>query len=445
MMTWGVALFWILLALAAGQAVMAIRFVQTLRRARCRNATSCVSCSNATSCISNGSCPKTAVILCLRGADPFLPACLEGILHQDYPRYDLHIVVDSRDDPAWKIVERVLAQHNAANVQVRPLTARRDMCSLKCSSLVQAVSELDASYEVVALLDADTIAHRTWLSELVAPLADDRVGAATGNRWYMPPSASWGTLVRWAWNAAAVVQMYWCRIPWGGTLAVKMSVVRGGDLLSRWSRAFCEDTMLYGALRRLGCRVAFVPSLMMVNREDCTLAGFCRWMRRQLLTVRLYHPAWPLVVGHGLIVSAAQWIGIASLVTSVGMRDGYAAGWLVAGMGLYWGTMAALLAGMEVSMETQDIASLQAVRGESAVRPRAFSVVRAGAAMLLTQATYPLVLLSAMALREVTWRGVRYRIAGPEDIRLVAESEPCVGSPGSAGVTPGSEQTGGSL
>ena len=435
MTTWAVVLFWILLALAAGQAVMAIRFVQTLRRARSRDATSCVS---------NGSCPKTAVILCLRGADPFLSACLEGILHQDYPRYDLHIVVDSRDDPAWKIVERVLARHNAANVQVRPLTARRDTCSLKCSSLVQAVSELDASYEVVALLDADMIAHRTWLSELIAPLADDRVGVATGNRWYMPPTASWGGLVRWVWNAAAVVQMYWCRIPWGGTLAVKMSVVRGGDLLGRWSRAFCEDTMLYGATRRLGCRVAFVPSLMMVNREDCTLVGFCRWMRRQLLTVRLYHPAWPLVVGHGLIVSAAQWIGVVSLVTAAAMRDEYAAGWLGAGMGVYWGAMAALLAAMEISIE-QNIASLQAVRGESAGVPRTFCIVRAGAAMLLTQAIYPLVLLWAAALREVTWRGVRYRIAGPEDIRLMEESEPCVGRPGSAGVTSGSEQTADSL
>jgi len=443
MTIWAAVLFWVLLALAAGQAAPAIRFVQILRRARS---------GGVTSCVSTGACPKTAVILCLRGADPFLPACLEGILHQDYPRYDLHIVVDNCDDPAWKIVEQVIGRHNAVSVQVRPLTARRHTCSLKCSSLVQAISELDASYEVVALLDADTVAHRTWLSELLAPLADDRVGAATGNRWYMPSSASWGSLVRWVWNAAAVVQMYWCRIPWGGTLAVKMSVVRGGDLLGRWSRAFCEDTMLYGATRRLGYRVAFVPSLMMVNREDCTLASFCRWMRRQLLTVRLYHAAWPLVVGHGLIVSAAQWIGIASLVAAVGLGDGRAAGWLVAGMGLYWGTIAALLAAMEISVEAQQAGEISksGIRNsklaqDPAARPRAFGVVRAGVAMLLTQAIYPFVLLSAIALREVTWRGVRYRIAGPEDIRLVEESGPQVRRPGSPGVTPGTEQATSSL
>ena len=74
---------------------------------------------------------------------------------------------------------------------------------------------------MVALLDADTIPHRTWLRELVAPLADPRVGAATGNRWYMPAEAGWAGLVRYLWNAAAVVQMYCYGIAWGGTLALK--------------------------------------------------------------------------------------------------------------------------------------------------------------------------------------------------------------------------------
>jgi cellulose synthase/poly-beta-1,6-N-acetylglucosamine synthase-like glycosyltransferase len=167
-MPWAVAVFCILAGLAAGQAVSAIPFLWTMRRARRGQAAA--------------SSPKTAVVLCLRGCDPFLPACLEAILKQDYPCYDLRIVVDSREDPAWKIVEQVVARCSTTKVQVRPLTARRDTCSLKCSSLLQALSELDDSYEAVALLDADTVPHRTWLAELVAPLADERVGAATGNR-----------------------------------------------------------------------------------------------------------------------------------------------------------------------------------------------------------------------------------------------------------------------
>jgi hypothetical protein len=74
----------------------------------------------------------------------------------------------------------------------------------KCSSVTQAIERLDPSFEAVALLDAHTMPHRSWLRELVAPPADESVGAATGNRWYMPGGGSWGALVRYSWNAADV-------------------------------------------------------------------------------------------------------------------------------------------------------------------------------------------------------------------------------------------------
>jgi len=394
--------------LAAGQAITIIPFVRTMRRVPHASDT-------------GAHCPKTAVILCLRGSDPFLTACLEAILRQDYPCYDLRIVVDSPEDLAWETVHQILARCGAVNVQVRPLTDRRETCSLKCSSLLQAVSELDASYEAIALLDADTIPHRTWLRELVAPLADDRVAAATGNRWYMPASISWGSLTRWLWNAAAVVQMYLWRIPWGGTLALKMSVLRQSDVIDRWAHAFCEDTMLYGVLRRLGYRLAFVPSLMMVNREDCSIAGFYRWVRRQLLTVRLYHPGWALVVGHGLGVSIAQLAGIVCLGTAVGTGHGYTAAWLAAGLGLYWATMAVLLAALEIGVRR-----IPAARDEPTVWLRLRDYPRILPAMLLTQAFYAAALLSALFVRTVQWRGIRYRVKGPEEIRMM-EYRPYVG------------------
>src|SRR4029077_13226662 len=139
---------------------------------------------------------------------PFLTDCVDALLAQDYPFYDVRVIVDHLDDPAWRVVEEVVQRRGATNITTEALTSRRDTCSLKCSSVVQAISGLDESYKVVALLDADTIPHRTWLRELVAPLAAERVGAATGNRWYMPKEISWGSLVRYTWNSAAVVQMY---------------------------------------------------------------------------------------------------------------------------------------------------------------------------------------------------------------------------------------------
>lgn len=165
--------------------------------------------------------PKTAVILCLRGADPFLPNCIEALLNQDYPEYDLKLIVDSPQDPAWQIVNDTINEQGASNVQVSPLRIIRHNCSLKCSSLLQAVSELDDSYQAIALVDADTIVHPNWLRELVSPLADPKVGATTGNRWFVPTGHYWGSLVRYIGNVSTVVQMYLFQVPWGGTLAIQ--------------------------------------------------------------------------------------------------------------------------------------------------------------------------------------------------------------------------------
>ena len=62
--------------------------------------------------------PKTAVILCLRGADPFLPNCLRSLLQQNYPQYDLKLIIDSQEDPAFKIASETINQLGAANVQI---------------------------------------------------------------------------------------------------------------------------------------------------------------------------------------------------------------------------------------------------------------------------------------------------------------------------------------
>ena len=111
---------------------------------------------------------------------------------QDYPDYQLHVVVDNRHDPAWKVAESLANRYGADRVCIKALDERHNTCSLKCSAVTQAIGRLDGSFQAAALVDADTMPHRSWLSELTTPLADEHIGTATGNRWYMPGAGSWG-------------------------------------------------------------------------------------------------------------------------------------------------------------------------------------------------------------------------------------------------------------
>jgi cellulose synthase/poly-beta-1,6-N-acetylglucosamine synthase-like glycosyltransferase len=244
--------------------------------------------------------PKTAVILSLlgdyRGSSPSLFNCLQSLLKQNFPRYDLKIIVDNVDDPAWKIAHDSIRELKAFHTQISSLKWRNNNCSLKCSSLVQAVSELDITYQVVALVDADTVVHPDWLRELVNPLIHPKVGATTGIRWYIPNGKYLGTLVRYLWNIPVVVRMCLYRIPWGGSLAIKRELFFQTGLLEKWGKSYAEDILIHDVLKRHGLQVKFVPSLIILNREECRLSNLIYWLRCQFFSFRLYHPQWWAVV-----------------------------------------------------------------------------------------------------------------------------------------------------
>jgi len=391
-------LFASVVMLFLGQACLVLGFVWALRKQR-------------PPLLEDHQLPKAAVILCLRGSDPFLGDCLLGLLGQDYPNFEVRVVVDHPDDPAYRCVAEAIQTTGASNVALEVLRDKRATCSLKCSSLLQVVNALDDSYEFVAQIDADTIAHPTWLRELASALQDERVGAATGNRWYMPATPTVGSLVRYTWNAAAVVQMVWYHVAWGGTLAIKTRVFRETNILEKWGQAFCEDTLVFGVLKQIGLRVAFVPSLMMINREECSLGGFFSWVRRQLLTARLYHPAWLAVVGHGVVTTIIPLMALATSIAALATGNYQAAVWSAAALLLYEASIAVLLIPMELAM--RQIAEL---RGENSNWLSPGGQLKCLAIIPLTQIVYAAALMSSLLIRRVVWRGIDYHVEGPWNI-----------------------------
>jgi cellulose synthase/poly-beta-1,6-N-acetylglucosamine synthase-like glycosyltransferase len=209
--------------------------------------------------------PSAMVILCVRGVDPFLEECVNALLSQDYPDYTLKIVVDNENDSAWNIVNDIIKSSGASNVQVISLASKRSTCTLKCSALIQAVSELDRPYFAMAFVDADVIAHTTWLKELVTPLVSQGVDATTGNRWYVPSDSEWGTLIRYFWNSLSVVFMCIEKSLWGGSMAIKVSTIRKAKLIERWSRGASTDALILHSLREVDASVEFVPTAIMKN------------------------------------------------------------------------------------------------------------------------------------------------------------------------------------
>ena len=356
--------------------------------------------------------PKVAIALCLRGADPFLSKCLQALLNQNYSNYELRIVIDSKEDPAWAIVNEILLQANIP-VHISTLRIRRETCSLKCSALIQAVTELESDCEIIALIDADTIAHPDWLRELVNPLKNSKVGLTTGNRWYVP-GTQWGTMCRYVWNVAAVGQMHLYSIPWGGSLAIRTDLVRQAQLIEKWEQAFCEDTMLRRVLQEKGLQIQLVDSLIMVNHEECTLPSFRRWVSRQLLCAKLYHPSWNANLIYGTITFLLPALTASSSIKALIMGRWTSAIVLGASFIAYQILLLVLINLWQRSIEKKLL-----LRDQSLPTLSPINILKLIAVIPLTQLVSAIALWQAVLMRQVEWRGITYQIKGPWEIELL--------------------------
>ena len=365
--------------------------------------------------------PAAEVVLCLRGADPSLPAALAALAGQTYPGpWRLLVVVDSRQDPAWPLAQQTIDRVEAAGVarwqaaRLTPLATRPASGSLKSASLRQAFGELDAATELVALVDADAVVAAGWLAALAAGCGQAGVGAVSGNRWYAPAAGSGPGLVRAIWNGGALMLMTLLGIPWGGALAVRRSLIEPSGWLAVLATSLGEDTALPEPLARCGWRYEFRPELITLDRDDSiALRPLGRWISRQLLSARLHHPAWPLVALHGLGTALLVLVALLAALAALLLGRLAEAGLLLAALLAYELGCVALLLLIE-AVAARGLAPL----GGRLPQPDLAHAWRLLRWLPLAQWMCGLATLRTALTRRVEWRGVHYRVTGRSVERL---------------------------
>jgi cellulose synthase/poly-beta-1,6-N-acetylglucosamine synthase-like glycosyltransferase len=358
-------------------------------------------------------CPRASILLCLRGADPLLKDCLTALSQQDYPDYQVQIVVDHQEDPAWEILNRFLEQNQAKipfNISI--LDDKSPCRSLKCSSILQAIGQLDSDCEAVAFIDADVVPHSTWLRELVTPLAHPEIGVTSGTRWYMPHDSQQGSLVRYFWNYSAAIMIQFLQIPWGGTFAMRTKTLHECQLPKLWERSLVEDTPLYQAVTAKGLRVQYIPSLLMINRESCDFIGFLQWSQRQAMFVRLYHRAWYKILAYNASYIIFYVLIVGALSFALWQKL-----WLTGSCIVIALLLDFIMLFLQARLIGQTVHQTLEKRGEK-ISPA--SLPHKIRLLMVT----PLLVICCLAvllvpqLNRIKWRGILYEISGPWEINM---------------------------
>ena len=117
--------------------------------------------------------PSVSVIVPAYNEEKVIVKTITSLLTQDYPGpLEVVVVDDGSPDSTYEIAEHAYARHPQVSVYTKPNGG-------KASALNFGIDR--ARGEIVIGLDADTVFLPNTTAELVAPLADPKVGAVAGN------------------------------------------------------------------------------------------------------------------------------------------------------------------------------------------------------------------------------------------------------------------------
>jgi len=119
--------------------------------------------------MTQGNMPLVSAVIATRDRSDVLARCLQHLVEQDYPHYEIIVVDNSADDLTASVVSQF------------PVTVYvRESPSTDNVSFLKNVGVNHSHGELVALLDDDSLVQSGWMEAVVAAFSDPSVGGVTG-------------------------------------------------------------------------------------------------------------------------------------------------------------------------------------------------------------------------------------------------------------------------
>jgi ceramide glucosyltransferase len=268
--------------------------------------------------------PRVAVFCPVKGTEPDLEQNLAALASFDYPDYEVFFSMASIEDPARRIIDRLVANSKTTATGQTSATGqppvvgkhkvhtviagRPDGCGEKVNNLRAAVQRAGSEFDVYVFTDSDGRPGRGWLKRLVAPLADPNLGAVTTFRWLFPRRGGFWTALASAWNAPVVTYLgdHGHNFCWGGGTAIRRERFEQSNVFEFWNGSVSDDLSLTHALRAASLPIQFAPECLVPSTIDCNAASLLEFTNRQMIITRVYEPGlWSRAgMGHVLYCGA---------------------------------------------------------------------------------------------------------------------------------------------
>lgn len=372
--------------------------------------------------------PFVSIIAPCRGLDDDLEENLNALFRQNYPNYEILLVVDSETDEAVSVIEKIF-HHKDTKAQKKLSENSVSLClcgeklviagnakneSQKVHNLREAVLNVSDRSEVFVFVDSDVRPVGNWLRNLIAPLEDKKIGAATAYRWFISKKFSFASEMRSVWNASiasalgANLKSNFC---WGGSMAIRRETFEKIGMREKWRGTLSDDFAVTRAMKEAGLPVYFVPQALTASVENCSFRELFEFTTRQMKITRVYAPhLWKQsFLGAGLFNLVFIW-GI--LILAFNSPDSFA----------FWFALATLLLISAFSI------------GKAWLRLNAVKLVlkdyskelnkqfwTQNTLWILSPALFFYNAFCALVSRKIVWRGIKYELKSPNQTFIISD------------------------
>lgn len=349
--------------------------------------------------------PALSVLVPLKGSDAATEAHLTALIASLLPcDVEYIFALETRDDPAFAVCERVRAAHLELSIRIvlsGPAKGRMG----KQHNLAAAARV--ARYGVIACVDGDVLVAPGTLAVGMSHLARPGVGAAYFLPIYHGPGPAGGALValytNYGFSANFGALALTTRQPAiiGAIWLLRRETLERIGGFERFTTTVSDDAAIGRAIAALGLRCALVPYTVAIPYEQLDLRGGLRHLAKWLAMLRAEGlPAYALIA---LTWHPLLWSAVALLV-----------GLLVRGVGTLPFSLALVVA-----------AALARVGGAAVLNARSYGLPPLPLAFWLIPyelLAVPLLFGAGLFRRTLVWRGRRYRIGRHGHILAVEEA-----------------------
>ncbi len=357
--------------------------------------------------------PPAVVIVPFKGVDLDMEQAVCSLCEQDYPDYELMLVVESEQDPAYELLQRCLTQFPQRKARVLVAGEAPTTRGQKVHNQLFAIEQIEPvdGDQAWVFLDSDAIPDDRWLRTLVHRLNEkDRTAVVTGYRWLVPApdSGAWARFASVVNSSIACLQSSREKLSqaWGGAMAMLADTARRGELTRRLQGAITDDYPITQMTRDLNMRLYFPSRAMVATPVDFDRASFFNFAYRQYVITRVYAPRlFAFALANLTLYVAAMF----SAVTALFIGD-----WRVAA-----GVIAAVCVADQVRSTFRRRVILAALGNDALQKLRATLCIDRWLTPLWMTLHW-LIVLRACFGNILNWRGNRYRLRGPDRVEKIA-------------------------